>query len=288
MSRMKHTLVTVLIAIFINNIAIGLDWTDDAAAIVISGGEDHTLVLTKNKSVWASGPNGDPIYHSYYGVLGTGSSDTTLVQRSLVRVWDGDMNTPSEYLEHINDVDAGWKHSLALESYDPSYPNYTGYVWAWGNNYWGQLGVGEGTGARSTPIQVLRGAQAPADPINPDPNLSRIVDISAGRSGEHSLAVDANGYAYAWGCNHEGQCGNGISGENQKELVPVYVRRGQQPFDPNRPSVYLNRIIAASAGEWHSMALEQYDPCDPNMDGRVYTWGNNGRRAARAPRKRIA
>jgi hypothetical protein len=36
------------------------------------------------------------------------------------------MNTPSDYLEDINDIDAGWTHSLALD--------VNGFVWAWGEN----------------------------------------------------------------------------------------------------------------------------------------------------------
>ena len=108
---------------------------------------------------------------------------------------------------------------------------------------------------------------------DPNPNLARIIDISAGRSGEHSLAVDANGYVYAWGRNHYGQCGNDESGNSK--LTPVHVHRGEQPEDPRNPDPNLTRIVAVSAGEWHSMGLEDYDPCDPNLDGRVYTWGNN-------------
>lgn len=186
MSRMKQILTTVLFIIFVSTPAFA-DWKEGAKAIDISGGEDHTLVLTKNKSVWACGPNGKPGY--WYGVLGTGSSDTTLVQKTLVRVWDGDMNTPSDYLEHISDIGAGWKHSLALD--------VNSYVWAWGNDDCGQLGNGP-AGTSATPVRVLRGEQAPEDPNNPDPNLARIIALSAGRSGQHSLAVDANGYAYGW------------------------------------------------------------------------------------------
>ena len=74
----------------------------------------------------------------------------------------------------------------------------------------------------------------------PDDYLKYIIDISAGRSGEHSLAVDANGYVYAWGRNEEGQCGNGESGTGYKELVPAQVHGVN---DVN----YLENIIAVSA-----------------------------------------
>jgi len=149
MSRMKQTLVTVSIVVFGTNITIASDWRENARAIDISGGEAHTLVLTKNKWPWACGHNG-------WYQLGTGDNDNRL---TLVRVEDGNVVTVSGYLEDINDVDAGWKHSLALESYDRNDPNYNGYVWAWGRNDQGELG-NDGFGLyQDNPVQVLRGEQ---------------------------------------------------------------------------------------------------------------------------------
>ena len=132
MSWTTQVFTTVLIAILLAS-PTRSDWKENAEAIDISGGENHTLVLTANKCPWACGPNGGA--GPYYGVLGTGSTSNTLVEKSLVQVHDGDMNTPSPYLEDINDLDAGWKHSLALESYDPCDPNYMGYVWAGEQDY---------------------------------------------------------------------------------------------------------------------------------------------------------
>jgi alpha-tubulin suppressor-like RCC1 family protein len=43
------------------------------------------------------------------------------------------MDTP--YLQDIDDVDAGWTHSLALD--------VNGFVWSWGWNREGQCGKGE-------------------------------------------------------------------------------------------------------------------------------------------------
>jgi alpha-tubulin suppressor-like RCC1 family protein len=92
--------------------------------------------LTKDKSVWACGANGGYTFGYYYsGVLGTGSDDDALIENTLIRVWDGEMNTPSDYLENIDDIDAGWEHSLALD--------VNGFVWSWGWNREGQCGNGE-------------------------------------------------------------------------------------------------------------------------------------------------
>jgi len=231
------------------------DWKENAKAIDISGGENHTLVLTQNNTAWACGANGGFDYFGpYYGVLGTGSDDPYLTEQNLLRVHDGDMNNTSGCLEDITDIAAGWKHSLALD--------VNGLVWAWGNNYQGQLGDGT-TRNRTTPVKVHGGEMGTL-------YLQNIIAISAGRSGEHSLAVDANNFVYGWGRNYEGQCGNGESGSSYGKLTPVKVLSGEQGL-----GTYLENIIAVSAGEQHSMALEKLDPCDPNCNGRVYTWGDN-------------
>ena len=263
-SRKKLIAGVLSLIIVVGNVAEA-DWKEDAQAIDISGGEDHTLVLTADKGPWACGPNGGYAFEQYYyGVLGTGSEDWGLKQKTLARVDDGDMNTPSDYLENIADIDAGWEHSLALD--------VNGFVWSWGWNSEGQLGDGWQI-ARTTPVQVLRGDQ-PQDPCQPSDYLEHIVGISAGRSGEFSLAVDPN-LVYAWGMNQEGQLGNNKLGQNERELTAVRVLRGEQPQDPCNPNLYLKHIIAVSAGADHSMALEKNCPNDPNFNRCVYTWGNN-------------
>ena len=169
------------------------------------------------------------------------------------------MNTP--HLQDINNIAAGWTHSLALD--------VDGFVWAWGRNREGQLGDGSET-PWPTPVRVKSGEQ---NPSNPDSFIESIVAISAGRSGRQSLALDANNLVYAWGYNKYGQCGNDVSDTN--ELTPVLVLRGQQPQDVNNPNLYLKHIIAISAGADQSMALEKDDPDDPNLNGCAYTWGTN-------------
>ncbi len=185
------------------------DSRDDSRAIKASGGEDHTLVLTADKGAWACGPNGGYDYNVdqyYYGVLGTASNDYGLVRKSLVRVHGPD---DVNYLGGIDDIDAGWKHSLALD--------VNAFVWSWGFNSLGELGV-DSLVESPFPVQVLRGGQ-PDDPSHPSAYLKHIIAISAGRSGEHSLAVDLNNLVYAWGRNEEGQCGNRESGNFVKDFA---------------------------------------------------------------------
>jgi len=166
-SRKKLIISIISLIIPITNLTFA-DWKENAKAIKVSGGEDHTLVLTQNKCPWGCGAN-------YAYQLGIGDSYYRL---TLVHVHGpGDVG----FLEDINDIDAGWLHSLALD--------VNRGVWAWGGNYpWGQLGDGTDDD-KQTPVRVLSGAQ---DPNNPNSFLKNIIAISAGRSGEHSLAVDAN------------------------------------------------------------------------------------------------
>jgi len=113
----KKLILAIVSLTIITSITVTTRAAEQTWGINVSGGENHTLVLTENNAVWGCGDN---IWYQ----LGIG--DTQAAQRSLVRVKDGDMNTPSDYLEHINDIDAGWKHSLALD--------VNGFVWAWGRN----------------------------------------------------------------------------------------------------------------------------------------------------------
>jgi alpha-tubulin suppressor-like RCC1 family protein len=76
--------------------------------------------------------------------------------------------------------------------------------------------------------------------------------VSAG--GSHSLALDPNGNAYAWGDNGSGQLGDGL---NTDSHVPVAVT---MPANVTFTQV--------SAGSAHSLAV--------GSDGNAYAWGKNG------------
>ena len=98
---------------------------------------------------------------------------------------DGGVNLYSSIVEgQFIKVSCGDYHSLALRD--------DGTVWAWGYNYYGQLGDGTRT-TRYTAVQVS--------------GLSRITAIAGG--GNHSLALKNDGTVWAWGYNEYGQLGNG-------------------------------------------------------------------------------
>ena len=310
MSTHRQILIGLLGILFTCGIAAA-DYKDDSKVVKLSGGENHSLILTENKWLWAFGYNGGSEYDDYRGILGTGSSQSNLKEHVPVRVHgQGDVG----FLEDINDFDAGYIHSLAVD--------INGYVWAWGDNYYGQLGDNKESGSVSTVPVKVHG-------YNNEGFLDDIIAVAAGRSGAHSLAVDANSFVWAWGLNNTGQLGNGGEGTEQLtpvqvvggamgstwlkyiievsggednsaardanglvytwgkndygqlgsgttgsySTVPVKVLSGQQ--DPCSPDTFLQNIVAIDSGWDHLLALEKTDPLDSNFKGYVYAWGRN-------------
>lgn len=162
------------------------------------------------------------------------------IDRRVVVLWGGDSSSsPTQVtgLTAVTQVAAGGLHSLALRS--------DGTVWAWGQNFAGQLGNGTGT-ASSTPVQVLAltrviqvsanalhslalrsdgtvwewGYDGIADQPSPVqvPGLTGVTKISAG--GQFSLALRSDGTVWAWGRNQLGQLGNGTTANSE---IPVQV-----------------------------------------------------------------
>jgi len=277
---------------------------DDATVIKVSGGEFHTLIVTNNHYTWGTGNND-------FFQLGQGGTNTD--PNKLPCRIHGIDNVG--FLDGINDVAAGYEHSLALD--------VNGWVLAWGYNDKGQLGDGTREPS-STPVRVLAGEMQTESGY-----LEGITAISAGRTGTHSLALAFDGSCYGWGNNDKGQLG--INESENIKLTPVKVLGGETGTyylenvcgisagvehslacdananalawggggygklgigdtymqttpvivhagqqDMNNPQNSLKNIISVSAGHGHSMALEAYEPSiDPNCQGRVYCFGRN-------------
>jgi hypothetical protein len=109
----------------------------------------------------------------------------------------------------------------------PNDPNFSGCVYTWGTNWWGDedyewgwitegyglLGTGSNVDSNDTPVKVLCGEQHPDDPNQP--YLNHIVAVTAGW--DHCLALEKDdpydpniynptytGRVYAWGNNGPG------------------------------------------------------------------------------------
>ena len=180
-----------------------------------AAGGRHSLVLKRDGTVWGWGANDQ-------GQLGTGTTD------------QGPVMTPVQVsgLTDVVAIVAGNIHSLALKK--------DGTVWAWGFNFYGELGnnTPEAYYLSTIPVQVL--------------GLTTVKTIVSG--GHHSFAILNNGAVWAWGQNNYGQIGDGTT-ENAYAPVPV-------PGMTNVSSIAVNL--------YHTLALKN--------DGTVWAWGQNNDR----------
>lgn len=80
-----------------------------------------------------------------------------------------------------------------------------GQTYCWGSNVYGTLGRGTGGGNSQTP-----------GPISGDLQFSKLASGSV-----HTCGLTASGAAYCWGRNNRGQLGDGTSGTDRSEPVPV-------------------------------------------------------------------
>ena len=129
-------------------------------------------------------------------------------------------------------IAAGFHHTVALKA--------DGTLWAWGDNGFGQLGIGAKLG---------QGTNAPAQ-IGTDQDWAT---VAVGPF--HTLAVKANGTLWSWGANRAGQLGLG----------------GELNENANAPArVGLDRdwsMVAAWGGQ--SLGLK--------TDGSLWAWGDFNR-----------
>ncbi|MEI2774003.1 MAG: hypothetical protein V9G98_25915, partial [Candidatus Competibacter sp.] len=131
----------------------------------VAAGITHTLALKIDGTLWAWGSNS-------FGELGINDPSVSIKYYPVQVPING-----------VIAVAAGWGHSIALKS--------DGTLWAWGDNRYGELGLGD-TVARYSPARV---------PIN------GVAAVAARHS--HTLALKSDGTVWVWGLNTSGQLGLG-------------------------------------------------------------------------------
>jgi len=232
--------------------------------VAISAGDEHSLFLDADGKVYATGNN-------EYGQLGLGDN----VERSSPE------EIEIEGAGKIVAISGGKFHSLFLDE--------DGKVYSTGNNEYGQLGLGDNV-ERSSPEEIeIEGA-------------GKIVAISVGKF--HSLFLDEDGKVYSTGNNGSGRLGLGdwvarsspeeIEIEGAGKIVAISAGCEHSLFLDEDGKVYatgsnsylqlgfgenigvknrcekiagLEKIIAISAGEEHSLFLDE--------DGEIFGVGNN-------------
>ena len=165
------------------------DWVDVAAA------NEHTVARKADGSLWAWGRN-------RYGELGNGSTGNKFTPTRI--------GTANDWTE----IGAGhFAHTVARKT--------DGSLWAWGYNFYGQLGIGT-TVNKLSPVRIGTG--------------NEWAEVAVG--GIHTVARKTDGSLWAWGDNRLGELGDGT--KDQKNSP---VRIGTS-----------NDWVEVAAGYYHTLA----------------------------------
>lgn len=135
---------------------------------------------------------------------------------------------------------SGNNHTLAVLE--------NGTVMAWGDNKFGQLGIGTSGNTSPSPTLIQ--------------GLTDVIDVAGGMG--HSLALKKDGTVWTWGANHDGQLGNGTQTKMAADYVTVLEEHNSAvPVQVTG----LDHVTAIAAGWSSSFALKD--------DGTVWSWGSN-------------
>jgi len=225
----------------------------------IEAGDQHSVALKADGTVWTWGSN-------EYDQLGQHDYIPTGTKRVAEQVLG---------LENIIEISSYRSHNLALDD--------NGTVWAWGENWGGQMS----TGLESTktpyqvkdlpPIESIATGSFHSIAIDQEGNVwswgindfnqrnaddrnyatpylvSGLTDIKSISAGDaHNLAINENGEVFAWGNNSYGEVG--ISQSTEIISKPIQLNE-------------LEDIEEVAAGDQYSIAKSK--------DGAIYTWGRN-------------
>jgi len=159
----------------------------------IAGGQNHTVALKSDGTVWSWGSNSS-------GQLGDG---TTTNRSYPVQI----KTSESTYLSNIIAIGAGLVYTAVLKS--------DGTVWSWGLNSYGQLGDGTTTN-RLYPVQAKTSESV---------YLTGITSIETGLN--HTVALKSGGAVWATGYNGDGRVGDGT---NVSKSYFVQVKISESAF----------------------------------------------------------
>ncbi len=126
-------------------------------------------------------------------------------------------------------IAAGWYHTLVSTS--------SGNLYTWGENKYGQLGLGNNNDQNQNTPQLVQ-----------LPNGEQVIQMAAGFG--HTLALTSSGRLYAWGENDDQLGLRYNTRQNTPQLVPINEQVTQ---------------IAAEA--YHTLVL--------TSTGKLYAWGSN-------------
>ena len=192
---------------------------------MVGGGYYHTCALKTDGTVYCWGKNSS-------GQLGIGNTANQIAPVQVLGAGG------TGILSDVSAITGGENYTCALKT--------NGTVYCWGQNSYGQLGIGNNT-RQNAPVQVL------------GPGGTGVLsDVSAvGGGSATTCAAKTDGTVYCWGYNNSGQLGIGNTA-NQTAPVQVLGAGG---------TGVLSDVSAVEGGYLHTCALQ--------TDGTVYCWGYN-------------
>lgn len=179
----------------------------------------HVVALKIDGSVWTWGSN----------------AAGQLTNNINIGIWDNMNTVPVKVkITDVKSVSVGLDYTLALKN--------DGTVWAFGENFYGQLANPDNLGTHSPNITPTRVRE-----------LTNVVQISAGSW--HAVALKTDGTVWSWGYNYYGQLGNSKNiGTHEPNYIPSQIEG-------------LSAIKKVEAGFWHTTAV--------NTKNIMYSWGYN-------------
>ena len=246
---------------------------DDAHVVSVSAGHFHGVALDSKGRVWAWGDNGygqlglplvpadkkpsliDPLVFGGKKILSVqADSYSTMALDELGQLWvwgrtgfthlDGSsssslpkrINLASVGIGKVIDFGFSESHILVLAE--------SGQLWAWGDNYYGQ--IGNGTSGSTTNIPVIVDLSSLAG-----------VGVRALSVGNYfNLLLDMNGKVWSWGRNNYGQLGTN---------TPSFVTR---PSLINHLPLEGAKIKEVFASAEYSLAIDE--------NNSLWSWGSGG------------
>lgn len=276
--------------VYAGKLKVIIEDANNFATPMIRTGENFTVALKSDGTVWAWGDN-------TYGQLGTGKSYDELpyapYPMRVTGLGTRESKPVMSRLTLIKEISAGFNHALARTA--------DGSVYAWGDNSRGQLGQNENVYStyevhgdtikvevdkaaveklKDTwscyPIQVTAGASGDESGSS---YLMGATSIAAG--GYHSMAsVGETGWVYTWGDNSKAQLGTGYK-VNAIGDIRTYPDRVVRDVNGETPEMkYLTAVTEVAGGGWHSLAIGPFPYA--NVGGTsgsdstyVAAWGDN-------------
>jgi len=193
----------------------GTTWMD------ASGGWVHTCAIRAGGALYCWGTNN-------FGQIGNGTIG-------------GVVTTPHNVDPGTTwtSISAGLFHTCGIQA--------GGALYCWGNNYFGQIGIGSAGGAAGSPQQVEPGT----------------VWASVSAGGTHTCATRRDGALNCWGANNYGQIGNGTTGGNIG--TPYHVQPG---------TTWTSVSVAGGNGNAGDLSFsEPQHTCGIRSGGTLYCWG---------------